>query len=386
MTNKEAKELVRKYRAGNCTEEEKALLNAWYLSLASGNGQTPAREEIEKALKDVSGSLPLKKYYFIRSLQLGQIAAAVLVLFLFSASIYFLREQRPASGFSGNIYKNDVAPGGNKAVLELADGSVIDLNNAAIGSIDHKGPVRITKTREDQVIYQPALEKGKVAEMRYNTIRTPRGGQYQVVLPDGSGAWLNSASSIRFPAMFTDGERKVEITGEVYFEVVRKYRLSDTGKVVIPFIVVASNQRIEAIGTQFNINAYPGEGAIRTTLLEGSVRISLPAGSKFRLLKPGQQAQIGLDPSRSISISQANVEKIIAWKNGQFQYDMEGIETIMRQVERWYDVEVVYEGEIPEKKFVGTISRNISLSKFLDILSYTGVNFRIEGRKIVVMS
>lgn len=382
MTNREAKELVRKYQAGNCTEDEKALLHAWYRSLAYRENNVPEEGDIEEALKEVSASLPLDRE---RKLPLGQIAAAVLVLFLFSAGVYFLREQQPDSQFSGNIYKNDVAPGGNKAVLELADGSVIDLNNAGIGRISHKGSVQITKTRADQVIWQSGRQEGKDAlATRYNTIRTPRGGQYQVVLPDGSGAWLNAASSIRFPAMFNGTERKVEITGEVYFEVARKYRSSDSGQVMIPFIVVVNNQQIEAIGTHFNVNAYPDEGPVRTTLLEGSVKVSLPAASKFRLLKPGQQAQATL--AKSLVISDVDLEKAVAWKNGQFHYEMDGIEAIMRQVERWYDVEVVYEGSIPEKKFVGTISRNIPLSKFLDILSYTGVNFRIEGRKIFVMS
>lgn len=383
MTNREAKELVRKYQAGNCTDEEKELLHAWYRSLAyEKNNTVPESGDIGEALKEVSASLPLERE---KKLHLGQMAAAVLVLFLLSAGVYFLREQRPHSQFSGNIYKNDVAPGGNKATLELADGSIIDLNSANIGRVDHKGSAQITKTRKDQVIWQSGPPGGlEVPVTRYNTIRTPRGGQYQVVLPDGSGAWLNAASSIRFPVRFNGSERKVEITGEVYFEVTRKYRSSDSGEVNIPFIVVVNNQRIEAIGTQFNINAYPDEGPVRTTLLEGSVKVSLPAASKFRLLKPGQQAQATL--AKSFVVNEVDPEKAVAWKNGQFRYEMDGIETILRQVERWYDVEVVYEGSIPEKKFVGTISRNIPLSKFLDILSYTGVNFRIEGRKIFVIS
>lgn len=378
MTNHDAKNLIRKYRSGDCSEKEKQLLHAWYRSLAFGDGDVPPEAEIEHALEEVSASLPLERN---RRFHPWRIAAAVLVLFVFSAGIYFLREQGPHSRFSGNVYENDVAPGGNKAVLELADGSVIDLNQANIGQISSLA----TKTREDQVKWRAGQEaKNEVLANRFNTIRTPRGGQYQVVLPDGSGAWLNSASSIRFPAVFSDNERKVEITGEVYFEVARKYNRSDTGKVVVPFIVLVNDQRIEAIGTAFNVNAYPDEGLVRTTLLEGSVRLWLPARHGFRLLKAGEQAQA--TSAKLIAVSGADPGKAVAWKNGQFQYKMDGIETIMRQVERWYDVEVIYEGAIPKKKFVGTISRNIPLSKFLDILSYTGVNFRIEGRKIVVIS
>src|SRR5690606_42091752 len=157
------------------------------------------------------------------------------------------------------------------------------------------------------------------------------------------------------------------------------------GAVSIPFVVIARDQRIVAIGTNFNVNAYPDEEVVRTTLLEGLVKISLLETPGSRLLKPGKQALI-TGQSDSIDVNPANLKCAVAWKNGQFRYEMEGIEAIMRQVERWYDVEVIYEGEIPRKKFVGTISRNISLSKFLDILSYTGVNFKIEGRKIIVMS
>lgn len=384
MTNKEAKELVKKYRDGTCTDRERAMLNAWYISLASRETTVPTPDEIEQALNEISSSLPLKKKHILRRLSFRSIAAAVSVICLLSAGLYFFGKKQTVSSSYGNIYKNDVAPGGNKAVLELPDGSFVNLSQAAIGNINHEGGALIRKTREDQVVYQADRQAGS-AETHYNVIRTPRGGQYQVVLPDGSGAWLNSASSIRFPVLFKDTERKVEITGEVYFEVVREVRNSDTGTVSIPFVVIARDQRIEAIGTNFNVNAYPDEEVVRTTLLEGLVKISLLETPGSRLLKPGEQALI-TGQSDSIDVNPANLRCAVAWKNGQFRYEMEGIEAIMRQVERWYDVEVIYEGEIPRKKFVGTISRNISLSKFLDILSYTGVNFKIEGRKIIVMS
>lgn len=382
MTNREAKELIEKFRAGTCTEVEEAMLKAWYRSLAEA-GREPPPPEIEKALKEISRSLPLERNTREYKLPFRRFAAAILVLFAFTAGIYFLSEHRSDSHFSGNIYKNDVAPGGNKAVLEFADGSMIDLSSASPGDLSRKKSVRITKTREGRVVYEAAgLAAG--VEPVYNTIKTPRGGQFQVVLPDGSGAWLNAASSIRFPAIFADGERRVEITGEVYFEVAGKYRPSDSGKVRVPFIVVAGEQQIAAIGTQFNVNAYPDEGPVRTTLREGRVEVSLPASQVWETLEPGQQAQLA--GASSLKVAPANMERVFAWKNGQFRYNMDDIEYIMRQVERWYDVEVIYEGKVPDEKFVGTISRKISLSGFLDILSYTGINFRIEGRRIFVMS
>src|SRR3546814_141814 len=272
MTKYEAKELIRRFRSGNCSEKERQLVRDWYYNLADQKGEIPSDAEIEQALKEVSASLPLVR---TRRIPWRGIAAAFFALLVFSAGMYLLQKQGPDSRFSGNIYKNEVAPGGNKAILELADGTVIDLNRVNIGQVS----LRATKTRDDQVIWQAGQAKAKTLTGRFNTIRTPRGGQYQVVLPDGSGAWLNSASSIRFPAVFSDGERKVEITGEVYFEVVRKYQPSDTGEVVVPFIVMVNDQQIEAMGTAFNVNAYPDEGFVRTTLVEGSIKLWLPAGS-----------------------------------------------------------------------------------------------------------
>lgn len=389
--------MIRRYRSGICTQEEKALLHTWYLSLArdkAAAGQqefTLTEQEIASAADEISANLPLRKTRIIQLSRLRKLAAAVVILCSFSAGAYLLWFKPPSSRVAGNVYKNDVAPGGNRAILELGDGSEINLNDAELGELTNNFGFSITKTRDDQVTYkvsetsEPAGTRGFAQPQSvYNTVRTPRGGQYQVMLPDGSGAWLNAASSIRFPAIFSGKERRVEITGEVYFEVARKARHSDTGLVIVPFTVIAGKQVVEVLGTRFNINAYSNEGSIRTTLLEGAVKVSSSSADAFRSLKPGEQSLLSAD--QPIKIQPADLEAATAWKNGQFRYNMEGIEAIMRQVERWYDVEVVYEGSIPEKSFVGTISRDLPLARFLDILSFTGINFRIEGRKIVVLS
>jgi len=212
------------------------------------------------------------------------------------------------------------------------------------------------------------------SEAVYNTIKTPRGGQYQLVLADGSQVWLNAASSIRFPVDFTEKVRKVEITGEAYFEIKK-----DAAK---PFIVtIPGKGQVEVLGTHFNINAYDDENTLNTTLIEGSVKFIADNGESVKL-KPGQQAQL----SSSVSVlNDADIDKIIAWKTGWFNFDRADITTIMRQVSRWYDVEVVYEGQVSKKTFSGIVSRSQQIAEVLKIMEKAGVKFRIEGKKITVL-
>jgi len=228
---------------------------------------------------------------------------------------------------------------------------------------------------------QPRLKKDQFS---YNTIATPRGGQYQVILPDGSHVWLNAASSIRFPTMFATAARKVSVTGEVYFEVAKKINKS-TGK-RLPFIVTADNQQVEVLGTHFNINAYTDEPLQKTTLFQGSIRID--RNEQSVILKPGQQAQVENNPasSRLVVTSDINTEEVLAWKNGYFLFYSENIEGIMRQVSRWYNVDVTFEKGIPDETFGGSISRFENVSQLLNVLQRTGsVHFKVEGRRITVM-
>lgn len=379
MTDEEAKQLFKKYTAGDCTEEEKALLHAWYLKYAAGNSVSLSENEIEAAVNEIWADLPVHEQPMrrIRIRYMTRIAAAV-VLFAGIALYLFL----PGSSHNPNpqsVAVNDVVPGGNKAILTLDDGSKIDLNDAHIGDLTNTGQVRITKARDGQIVYDRPVQQPAEPQLTYNLVTTPRGGQYQVILPDGSHVWLNAASSIRFPTAFSSQARKVEITGEVYFEVAKKLDPA-TGKRE-PFIVETNSQQVEVLGTHFNVNAYSNENAVRTTLLEGSVKISVPQSPVERILKPGQQSSVA---GNSLQIATVDTTMAIAWKNGQFQFDQADVKDVMRQAERWYDVDVEYQGNITGKKFVGTISRNLTASKFLNILSYTGVKFKIEGRKIIV--
>ncbi len=310
-------------------------------------------------------------------------AAAAAVLFvLISSAIYFFvnTNQKDNSTIATNKPKeknNDRLPGGDKAILTLADGSQIVLDSAGNGMLAQQGTTKIIKKEDGQLVYNAS---GATAdEMAYNTLVTPRGGQYKITLPDGSKVWLNAASSLKYPAAFTGNERRVEITGEVYFEIAP---LSPKGGQKIPFIVQVNEMEVEVLGTHFNINSYADEEVIRTTLLEGKVKINTKDANSF--LKPGQQAQLQ-KTGRIKVVDDADLEETMAWKDGNFQFENSDIKTMMRQIARWYDVEIEYKGTV-SKHFLGSVSRNVNLSQVLTMLEQTGeVKFTVEGKKIIVM-
>lgn len=274
----------------------------------------------------------------------------------------------------------DAAPGRDMAVLILADGSTVLLDSSGTGQLASEGNVRIVKQSDGQVLYETAGENtGKVV---YNTMQTPRGGQYRLVLSDGTGVWLNASSSIRYPATFNGGERKVTVTGEVYFEVAAQPDPSRKGA-MLPFIVEKDDIRIQVLGTHFNVNAYEDEAALKVTLLEGSVRVAAPSKGQEVKLKPGQQAI--WSPAQTLSMTNdIDTEEVMAWKNGLFDFNSADIETIMRQIGRWYDLDVSYEGVIPKRTFSGKITRHTNLSNVLRILEQSSIHFRMEDQKIIV--
>ncbi len=302
--------------------------------------------------------------------------AAVILLFAYTgAHFYFYQPQKQ---FKKVVQKlplhNDVLPGGNKAVLTLANGKKIILDNANTGVLAKQGSTDIDKTKDGQIIYKAFNHGQNDQNITLNTVSTPRGGQYQVVLSDGSKVWLNAASSLRFPAVFKGKTREVEITGEAYFEVAKN--------AAMPFLVKTGRSVVEVLGTHFNIMAYNNESFIKTTLLEGSVKVR--SGNSIHFLKPGQQALLNAQGQTQI-IEDVDVDDETAWKNGLFQFKDAGIETVMRQAERWYNVTISYEGKIPVKQFTGRISRDVKVSELLNMLKYFGVNFRIDGKNITVM-
>jgi transmembrane sensor len=310
-------------------------------------------------------------------------AAAAVVLILLSAAGYLALNRQPPVTTAGSkttpttdkdTSRHDVLPGGNKAVLILAGGPTIILDSARTGFLTSLGHTKVVKVNKGELAYHPATDRDTLSE-GLNVLRTPRGGQYSLVLPDGSRVWLNAASSIQFPTAFRGSERKVTVTGEVYFEVAKNASQ--------PFVVdIDHRMQVQVLGTSFNVNAYTDEASVNTTLLEGAVRIA--GAGRTTLLEPDQQSRIYSD-GRSELRKKVDTRAVVAWKNGNFQFDSDDIRSIMRQISRWYDVEVVYSGEVPGSTYSGEVSRNTNLVNVLKILSLSGVRFTVNNDKVTVM-
>lgn len=308
-----------------------------------------------------------------------KIAAAASILFMVGFSIYFIFAPRTKNEIARNnsateeVLKHDAAPGGNKATLTLANGSVIILEDADNGTLSEQGNIKIVKLNDGQLAYNTSGDENNT-EPVYNTISTPKGGQYQIVLPDKSKVWLNAASSLHFPTSFTNKERKVELTGEGYFEVAKNASM--------PFKIKVNDTEVEVLGTHFNISAYENEDEIKTTLLEGSVMIN--KGSQSVTLKPGEEA-LDKKGARLITVKKViDVEASVAWKNGYFQFENLTINQIMRQISRWYNVDVIYEGKSPSGHYVGKPSRDLNLSEIIKLIEISGVKIEINDKKVIV--
>ncbi|NQX37520.1 FecR protein [Pedobacter steynii] len=312
------------------------------------------------------------------------LAAAVLLLTL-SVGLYFYRQvvPEPISAFPEQVTA-DIAPGGNKAILILADGSEISLTDAENGALARQAGITIRKTAEGQVIYDTSSSDGSENEAsdgqpKYNTIATPRGGQYQINLPDGTKVWLNAASALTFPQSFNKlKQRHVILNGEAYFEVAKNKE--QPFKVSTGADIAGKAQVIEVLGTHFNVNSYDDEESTKTTLLEGSLRV-MPGTGSF-LLRPGQQSILS---QHKIKVVPADTEECLAWKAGYLQFNRADIKTVMRQIARWYDVTVRYEGAVPALEFGGAIQKDLTLVQALKILNKSQIHFRIEGREVIVM-
>jgi len=318
----------------------------------------------------------------VRKMKWLHVAAAVIILISSAYVINRIILNRKSNDVVVKIeplqeVKNDILPGGDKAILTLANGSQIILDSAANGIVAQQGQTEVVKLSNGQLVYKGAGDH--VNDVLYNTMATPRGGQYRLVLPDGSRVWLNAVSSIRFPTAFTGQERKVEISGEAYFEVVKDP--SRPFRVLVRPVAGNRNMEVEVLGTHFNINAYQDEPAIKTTLLEGSVKVT--NGTAHTMIRPGQQTQLSINGVTKV-IQDADVSEAVAWKEGRFQFNDTELKTIMRQVMRWYDVDLEYKGNVPDRYFTADISRNKTLSGVLTILKLSDVDFRLDGKKLTV--
>lgn len=398
MTPERLQQLLEKYLSNTASAMEEAELNQWYNSTNQHPVEWPVNhqgepEEIKvrmlrKLQTEIHASYFPKSIPFYRK-RSWQIAASVLLLlgaaawFTFSKPNADLKEQKIVV-----TNPDTILPGGNKATLTLADGSTIILDTAGNTLLAQQGATRIIKLNNGELAYKDAHKKITGSATSYNTIRTPNGGQYQVVLPDGTRAWLNAATVLRFPIAFSGSERKVQLSGEAYFDVAKDPAM--------PFIVEATDAHgrelntVEVLGTGFNVNAYDNEPTVKTTLVEGKVKVSnggRNGGQQPAILTRGMQSIFshGQGSAGNFQLRQVDTDEVIAWKNGLFNFNNADIKTVMRQLARWYDVDVVYEGALPNEKFDGEISMNSTLAEVFKILELSAIHFKVEGRKVTVM-
>jgi transmembrane sensor len=399
MNANQFSDLLKRYRLGTCTEEERKWVESWY-NERRNNIYNPLTNEDEllageRIYGNVMSVLTFENHKNVvplwRQPRVWWVAAGTILIM--ATAGYFAMNNKPVATKTAETTKPVVqpmvvVPGGNKAVLTLADGSTIVLDSAANGALTQQGAATIMKKQDGELVYKA---EGKTNDngIVWNTIGTPRGGQYQVVLPDGTKVWLNAVTALRFPTTFTGNERVVELTGEAYFEVSPLLASPKGGGKKIPFIVNvqpsfggAGGGQVEVLGTHFNVKAYSDETSIKTTLLEGAVKMSSAKGEY--LMKPGQQASINKDGKMSLD-ENADVDEAVAWKNGRFQFNEADVETVMRDIARWYDVTIEYAGKVPTEKFEGEIPRNSSITEVFKILELSNVHCKIEGKKITVL-
>lgn len=377
-------EILSRYNQGKASDQEIGMLQSYYdlfeaeenaTDQLAVNQKEHIKQQISVGIAEQMHSVtgPKSTLWFNKK---WMAAAAVLVLILSVGLLLFKKEEEKQNPIRNQTVAIVIKPGNNQAVLTLADGSTIGLNDKSQGIIVQAAGIKVTKSTDGQVKY----ESDREAAPSINTIATPRGGQYQLVLEDGTKVWLNAASSIKFPTRFSGSKRMVNITGEVYFEVAENKKM--------PFIVRTQNQQIEVLGTHFNVNSYTDEAKETTTLLEGSVKVAkLKNGAvqigAVKTLSPGEEASL-TNTSTNINVNPADMEAAVSWKNGYFKFDKADIHTVMRQISRWYNVDVKYEGEISADLFVGKIKRTEDITGVLRILELSKINTSVKGRTIII--
>ena len=387
MESLELKTLLQQYLAGTISEQDfrrlweslkKPANEADWLAaiqeaidIKDPSGFSDANQA-EQALQNIKAKIyeeqhpPSRVYHMFNvSKRIIRYAAAVVIVLSAAILVKYSSHKNDYSQATVAAAKpiQDVDPGGQKAMLTLSDGSTIVLDNAGDGQIAQQGQTQVIKLSNGEIQYKSSNNRGNTEAVAFNTMSTPRGGQYQLSLPDGSKVWLNSESSITYPVVFAAQERKVKITGEAYFEVAK-----DKTK---PFRVETNDMQVEVLGTHFNVKAYADEGPTKTSLLEGSVKIDK------QILKPGQAFTNG-------RIVPTDVDQDVAWKNGIFNFNNQNLSQVMKELARWYDLEIAYPDGIPQKEYGGEIGRNLKLNQVLKGLGNSGVHFELNGRRVTV--
>jgi transmembrane sensor len=373
-------QILERYRLGKASQDEITFLEKYYNLFEASEDVVLTEDEyllIKDAIKAkidhqiaLLSSNKISKKLWPSWAKYSSVAA---ILLLVSIAILMFRNYDRNGSFA-LIPVDDLAPGGNRAILTLANGKKVVLDTAGTGEIASESGITITKTKDEQLIYNIADDSGDRDALVHNTISTPNGGNFQVILPDGTNVILNAASSLTFPTRFIGAERAVSLDGEAYFEV--------TKNSTMPFKVQSRQQVVEVLGTHFDVNAYHDEPVVKTTLLEGSVKVHY--GTAAALIKPGQQTLVKLADFKDIVTRDADIEKEMAWKNGVFSFDNDDLRSVMRQIARWYDAEVIYEGDFPDETFIGGISKNSKLSQVAQILKLNNINLKINGKTIRV--
>lgn len=368
MQAREIENLIQKYDQGQCTPDEVALLETWYAKWNVDKPLNLAADELEQDLltnrQRVLSVVPAVQRTTTK-LWAG-IAAVAAVLIILGIGLYFFDSSyKERSKAENRLFASDIAPGKNKATLTFDDGKKIMLNGAKNGVIINNEKL----TYEDGTTLESSMPRIKTI-----TAATPRGGTYQVTLPDGSKVWLNAASTLKFPSTFKGSARRsIVLDGEAYFEITKDQQH--------PFIVSSKGQEIEVLGTHFNVNAYADEPSIETALLEGSVKIT--TGTSVVVIKPGQQTSV---KDNKVNVEEVNVNAVADWKNGKFRFKNEPLTSILRKVSRWYDVEIEYKQPLKDiPTFSGSVSRFDNVSAVLKMLEETSdIKFSIEGKTITV--
>jgi len=379
--NSELEELARKYLNGSITPDEQARFENWYANF--NDEELELKNNRFKSVDELKSSIYRKIEYRIHGKRKAsgiwiKTAVAALILVVLAIGFYFYKSENRVSN-SKYVVKHeakDFGPGRNSASLLLENGKEINLDKLKDGEKIETKEALFQKSKDGELILvmlnQIESSITKHSEITYNTIITPRGGNYKIILSDGTKVWLNSSSSLRFPTTFNGTERKVELTGEAYFDVTKDKNNS--------FKVTSKGQEVSVLGTEFNVSAYPDEENIKTTLVEGSVKVSYKTNSK--IIKPGEQSIV--HDNGEFDIRNVDVMNVKAWKEGYFAFDKLSIKEVMNQISRWYDVKVSYQGEITRKQLIGQISKQENLSTIIKMLEFNGMNLDFENNSIVV--
>jgi ferric-dicitrate binding protein FerR (iron transport regulator) len=377
MELRDIQSLLKRYLNQEASAEEVRVVEEWYERQLKERGfewQEGEKERIRTAIEarllerineNAEGAKTGRLLYIFRP----WVAAAIILLLIGTGTLWWIFHRiKPEVAQAYIKIQNDALPGGNRALLTLSNGQTIVLDSVHIGKIASQGNADIIK--KDSGILAYSRGEQAATETSYNILSTPRGGEYQLMLPDGTLVWLNAASSIKYPTAFIGKDRTVEVKGEAYFEVKH-----DVGK---PFRVMAGSELIEDLGTAFNVNSYSDEASLNTTLIQGSIQIN-----HAEILKPGEQSQMSKDGRIKIT-NKVDLEAVMAWKNGRFQFNYAPLPDVLRQLGRWYDVDIQINGDLSSKKVWGKMQRDLNLSEVLDGLRDIGVHFRIEGKKLMV--